>query len=97
MQAIPFQNVIRNLMYALVCIRLNITHAMGVVNQFMASLGQSHWIVVKRIFHHLKSTMDFGMCLKKNMKDVIMGKVHSNKDVDCSQGQVHFEKNVSHN
>jgi hypothetical protein len=32
-----FQNIIGNLMYAMVYIRLNIAHAMGVVNQFMAN------------------------------------------------------------
>ncbi len=32
MHAIPFQNVIGSLMYAMVCTRPNITHAMGVVS-----------------------------------------------------------------
>jgi hypothetical protein len=41
--------------------------------------------------------MDFGLCFKKNIKDAIMGKVHSNEDVDYSQNQAHFEKNVSDN
>jgi hypothetical protein len=68
MWAISFQNVIKNLMYAMVCIRPNITHAMGVVNWIMANPRQSHWIVVKQIFHHLKSTMDFGLCFKKKSR-----------------------------
>jgi hypothetical protein len=41
--------------------------------------------------------VDFGLCFKKNIKDAIMGKVHFDKDVDYSQGQAHFKKNVSHN
>jgi ATP-binding cassette subfamily B (MDR/TAP) protein 1 len=34
-----FQNAIGSLMYAMVCKRLDIAHAMGVVNQFMANFG----------------------------------------------------------
>jgi ATP-binding cassette subfamily B (MDR/TAP) protein 1 len=37
MQAILFQNVIGSFMYAMVCIRPNIAHAMGVVSYFMAN------------------------------------------------------------
>jgi hypothetical protein len=37
-----FRNVIGSFMYAMVCTRLDIAQAMGVVNQFMANLQQSH-------------------------------------------------------
>jgi ATP-binding cassette subfamily B (MDR/TAP) protein 1 len=37
--AILFQNVIGSFMYVMVCIKLDIAHAMGVVSQFMANLG----------------------------------------------------------
>jgi hypothetical protein len=39
MLAILFQNAIGSLMYAMVCISLDIAHAMGVVSQFMANFG----------------------------------------------------------
>jgi hypothetical protein len=37
-----FQNVIGNFMYAMVCTRPDIAQVMGVVNQFMANIKQSH-------------------------------------------------------
>jgi hypothetical protein len=40
--------------------------------------------------------MDFSLCLKRNIKDDIMGKVHSNKDVNHNQSYAHFENNISH-
>jgi hypothetical protein len=30
--------------------------------------------------------MDFGYCFKRNIKDVIMGKVHYDEDVNCNWG-----------
>ncbi len=86
MQAILFQNTIENFMYAMVCTKPDITHAMGVVNQFMVNLEQSHWIVMKRIFRYLKGIMDFGMRFNKNIEDVIMGTMHHGEDVNHSQG-----------
>ncbi len=76
MCAIPFHNAIESVMYAMVCPTLDIAHVMGVVNQSMANLGQSHCIIVKHIFRYLKGIMDFGLCFKRCIKDVIMGKMH---------------------
>ncbi len=56
--------------HAMVCTKPNIAQVMGVVNHSMVNLGQSHWIVMKHIFHYLKVTMKFSMCFKKNIKDV---------------------------
>jgi len=41
--------------------------------------------------------MDFGLCLKRSIKDDIMGKVHFDKDVNHNWSYAHFEKNVNHN
>jgi hypothetical protein len=56
---------------------------MGVVNQFTDKIN---WIGMKHILCYLKNVVDFGLCFKENIKDVIMGKVHSNEDVNCTQG-----------
>jgi len=66
--AIMFQNVIGSFMYATIYIKLDIVHVVWVVNQFMVNHGQSHWIVMKWIFHYLKGIMDFGLCFKKNIR-----------------------------
>ncbi len=42
MGAIMFQNAIGNLLYVMVYTTFDITWAMGVVSQFIASHGQSH-------------------------------------------------------
>jgi hypothetical protein len=35
---------------------------------------------VKQNFHYLKAIVDFGLCFKRNIKDVIMDKVHFDED-----------------
>jgi hypothetical protein len=39
--------------------------------------------------------MDFCLCLKRSIKDDIMNKVHSNKDVNHNRGYAHFEERKS--
>jgi hypothetical protein len=39
--------------------------------------------------------LDFILCFRKNIKNIIMGKVHSNEDVNWSQGQACFERKVA--
>ena len=38
----PYSSAIGSLMYAMVCTRSDISHAVGVVSRFLANLGKAH-------------------------------------------------------
>ena len=40
---IPYSSVVGSLMYVMVCTRLDVAHAMGVVSRYMNNLGKYHW------------------------------------------------------
>ena len=40
---VPYASSVRSLMYATVCTRPNITHAVGVLSRYMSKLGKDHW------------------------------------------------------
>ena len=42
MASVPYSSAIGSLMYAMVCRRPDIAHAVGVVNMFMVNLGKNH-------------------------------------------------------
>ena len=48
-------------MYAMVCNRLNIAHAVGVLSRFMSKPGKEHWTAVKRVFRYLRGISDYGL------------------------------------
>ena len=50
MSVIPYSSVVGSLMYAMVCTRPYISHAIGVVSIFLANPGKAHWEAVKWIF-----------------------------------------------
>lgn len=56
MAKIPYAPVIGSLMYAMVCTRTNISHAVGVVSKFMENSGKDHWKVIKWILRYLRRT-----------------------------------------
>ena len=62
MSKVPYTSTIGSLMYAIVCTRLDITHAVGVVSRFMSRHGKQHWEAVKWILRYLKGSSDTCLC-----------------------------------
>ena len=49
MSKVLYASAIGSLMYAMVCTRLDIAHAVGVVSRYMSHPGIKHWNEVKHI------------------------------------------------
>ena len=49
MSRVPYASAVGILMYAMVCTRPDIAHAMGVLSRFMSNPGKEHWTTVKRV------------------------------------------------
>ena len=47
MSKVPYSSAIGSLMYAMVCTRPDIAHAMGVVSRYMNNPGKENWMAVK--------------------------------------------------
>ena len=62
MSCVPYVSVIGSLMYAMVCTRPDIAHAVGVLSRYMLKLGKEHWTTVKRVFRYLCGTTNCGLC-----------------------------------
>ena len=58
MAKVPYASAIGSLMYAMVCTRPDIGHAVGVVSRFMSNPGKVHWEAVKWILRYLRGTTD---------------------------------------
>ena len=62
MSHVPYASVVGSLMYAMVCTRPNIAHAVGVLSKFMSKPRKEHWTTVKWVFRYLCGTSDYGLC-----------------------------------
>ena len=72
MSQVPYSSVVGSLMYAMVCTRSDIAHAMGVVSRYMSNLGKQHWVAVKWILRYIKGTLDHALCFG-NTEEVMTG------------------------
>lgn len=66
MVKIPYRNVVRCLMYAIVLTRPNITHVVSVVSRYITSLGKEHWRVIRWIMRYLNGTLSYGLVYSKD-------------------------------
>jgi hypothetical protein len=62
MSKVPYASAIGSLMYAMVCTRPDIAHAVGVVSRYMSNPGKQHWEAVKWILRYLKGTLGTSLC-----------------------------------
>ncbi|GKC23798.1 hypothetical protein Tco_1025948 [Tanacetum coccineum] len=62
MSRVPYASAVGSLMFAMICARPDIPHAVGVVIRYMAYAGREHWEVVKMILRYIKGTSDVALC-----------------------------------
>ncbi|GJU41975.1 retrovirus-related pol polyprotein from transposon TNT 1-94 [Tanacetum coccineum] len=62
MSRVPSASVVESIMFAIICTRPNIAHAVGVVSRYMEEPGREHWEAVKRILRYIKGTSDVALC-----------------------------------
>ena len=67
---ISYSSAVGSLMYAMVCIRPDIAHAVGVVSRFLSNPRKSHWEAVKWIFRYFRGTSK--LCLTFGIKNVAL-------------------------
>ncbi|GKG39208.1 hypothetical protein Tco_0463353, partial [Tanacetum coccineum] len=56
MDRVPYASAVGSLIYAMVCTRPDLAHAVGVVSRFLSNPGKKHWEAVKWIFRYLRVT-----------------------------------------
>lgn len=62
MKNVPY----RSILHLSQCTRPDISFAVGVVSRFNHNPGKTHWNAVKRIFRHLKGTIDYKITFSKD-------------------------------
>ena len=62
MSKVSYASVVGSLMYAMICTRPDITHAVGVVSRFLTNHRKEHWEAVKWILIYLRGTSKLCLC-----------------------------------
>jgi hypothetical protein len=76
MSKVPYSSAVGSLIYAMVCSRLDLSHAMSVVSRYMANPGREHWKAVQWILRYLCGSSNACLCFGKS-GDGLFGYVDS--------------------
>uniref|UniRef100_I1NVI3 Retrovirus-related Pol polyprotein from transposon TNT 1-94 n=1 Tax=Oryza glaberrima TaxID=4538 RepID=I1NVI3_ORYGL len=84
MSRVPYSSAVDSLMYAMVCSRPDLSHAMSLVSRYMANPGKEHWKTIQWIFRYFRGTAD--ACLKFSRTDKgLVGYVDSDFAADLDK------------
>ena len=65
MLQVPYSNAVGSLMYAMVCTRPDISHAVGIVSRYMHNPGKGHWQAVKWLLRYIQKTVNVGLLFER--------------------------------
>ncbi|XP_057545831.1 secreted RxLR effector protein 161-like [Amaranthus tricolor] len=92
MSRVPYPNAVDFLMYAMVCTRPDIAHAVSLMSRFMARPGREYWQGVKRIFRYLRGTSDISLVYGNGKECLVTGYSDSDyaTDVDTRRSVIGY-------
>jgi len=92
MSRVPYASAVGSLMYAMVCRRPDLAHAVSVVSRFMGESGKEHWQAAKRIFRFLGGTSNVGLIYGGDTQCLVIGYSDSNYagDVDSRRSMTGY-------
>jgi hypothetical protein len=89
MNKIPYASTIGSIMYAMLCTRPDVAHAIILTSRYQSGLGLEHWTALKNIFKYLRRTKD--MFLMYGGEEELVAKCYVdanfNTDPDNSRSQ----------
>ena len=62
MAKVLYANVIKSLIYVMMCTRPDISYIVGLVSIYKYNPSQKYWSAVKRILAYLKGTVNYCLC-----------------------------------
>ena len=89
MSNIPYASTIGSIMYAMLCPRPDVAHALSLTSRYQSDPGVEHWTAVKNILKYLNRTKDMFLVYGGDEELAVKGYVDAsfNTDIDDSKSQ----------
>ncbi|KAK1667045.1 hypothetical protein QYE76_055204 [Lolium multiflorum] len=89
MSQIPYASAVGSIMYAMLCTRPDIAHAVSLTSRYQSDPGMEHWTAVKNILKYLKRTKDMFLCYGGDQELIVTSYTDAswNTDPDDSKSQ----------
>ena len=89
MSKISYASAIGSIMYAMLCTRLDVAHALSMTSRFQQDPGEKHWTAVKGILKYLRRTKEFFLVYGSEEELIVNGYTGAafQTDVEDSKSQ----------
>jgi len=62
MKGIHYSSALGCLMYAMLFIQPDLSHAIGILSRYQKNPGEEHWKQIKHVLRYVKGTLDYSLC-----------------------------------
>jgi hypothetical protein len=92
MRVIPYALAIESIMYAMLCMRLDVSYALSAKSRYQSNYSDTHWTIVKNILKYLRRTKEVFLVCGGEEEHVVKGYNDASfqTDVDDSKSQSGF-------
>ncbi len=90
MDKIPYASAIGSIMYAMLCTRPDVAHAISLTSRYQSDPGSEHWISVKNILKYLRRTKDMFLIYGGEEELVAKCYVDASFDTDLDDSKSQF-------
>ena len=89
MKSIPYASAMGSLMYAMLCTRLDIYFALGMISRYQLDPGKENWIAIKHIFKYLRRTRDYMLVFQdESLVPIVYTDLDFQSDRESTSGYV---------
>lgn len=81
MKTIPYASIVGSIMYAKICVRLNINFVVGILDRYESNPGLDHSKTAKKVLRYFKGTNDYKLMYKRSEQLELIG----NSDLDFAR------------
>ena len=73
MRKIPYSSTVGSLIYAQVCMRLDIAYIVGILSKYLSNPGMDNWKATKKVMKYLQRTKHYMLTYRRSNHLYIIG------------------------
>jgi tRNA C32,U32 (ribose-2'-O)-methylase TrmJ len=87
MRAISYASAIGSIIYAMLCMRPNVSYALSATSRYQLNYGDAHWTIIKNIIKYLRRTKEAFLVFGGEEELIIKGYIDATFQTDTDDSK----------
>jgi hypothetical protein len=88
MRAIPYASTIGSIMYAMLCMRPDVSYALSATSKYQSNYDDAHWTIIKNILKYLRRTKEVFLVFGGEEELVVNGYSDATFQIDADDSKL---------